>query len=89
MITITITKSAKYFGYIIWSKQQNSQIVKLLNGVKKIRLFFNNIDLGEKNVDWKYHRISIGYRLTRGIPENTENYILTLKENNILKVNCK
>ena len=41
---------------------------------------FNGFDLGEKNIDRKYHRISLGYKLTRALPEAHDTYSVKLKD---------
>lgn len=35
------------------------------NNVEEVFLVFNGKDVGIKRVDWKYRRISIGYKYTR------------------------
>lgn len=82
---LAITKGAKQFGYLIWNKKNNNEIERLLKGRNSVRVNFNCFDLGEKNVDRKYHRISLGYKLTRALPETHNMYFVTMK-NNILEV---
>ena len=82
---LKITKSARKFGYIIWSKRKDDDIKKLINNNEKIFVRLNGFMLGEKKVDWKYHRISLGYNFTRGLPEEA-NYYDMKYTNNILEV---
>lgn len=64
---IRITKSAKQFGYVIWNAKIDATMRSFLNNATTVALSFNGIQLGEKRVDWAYHRISIGYKFTRGL----------------------
>lgn len=87
---IPITKSARQFGYIIWPPQLNKQMDTLLGGAPRVHLIFMGADLGEKNVDWKYRRISVGHRWTRRLADNVSEYILTFakKDGRKLFVEC-
>jgi hypothetical protein len=76
-LTIPITKSARQFGYIIWTPKLNDQLHDFLKGSSHVHLLFQGADLGEKKVDWKYRRISIGYRWTRRLGDDVSQYLLT------------
>lgn len=82
---LVITKSAKQFGYLIWNNQTNDEMEQLLEGRETVRVNLNGFDLGEKNVDRKYHRISLGYKLTRALPISHNMYFIT-KNNDVLEV---
>jgi len=90
-LTIPITKSARQFGYVIWPPNLNDQVGTFLGGTSKVRLYFQGADLGEKNVDWKYRRISIGYRWTRRLSDDVTKYVLSLsdKDSTKLVVECQ
>ena len=90
-LRIPITKSARQFGYIIWPPRLNEQMGAFLEGMPQVHLVFMGADLGEKNVDWKYRRISIGYRWTRRLADDVSEYILTLakKDGRKLLVECQ
>ena len=66
---VKITAGARQFGYLIWSKKTGKELEKALDGRTAINVLLNGFDLGMKNIDYKYHRISLGYRFTRAIPE--------------------
>lgn len=85
---VLITKSARKFGYIIWNKKTSVEINKMLGGKTEIEVIFNGFVLGTKPIDWKYHRISIGYKFTRTLPENAHFYYIELKDS-ILEVTTK
>lgn len=82
---LVMTKSAKQFGYLIWNKKNNDEMERLLEGHETVHVNLNGFDLGEKNVDRKYHRISLGYKLTRAFPKSHNMYLVT-KNNDVLEV---
>lgn len=88
-LVLPITARARKYGYITWTLNLDPTIKEFLNGAPKIRLFFQGTDFGEKKVDWRYHRISIGYRWTRGLPTSVSEYKLQLEDENVLRVVCK
>jgi|BioPla2DNA2_1021312.scaffolds.fasta_scaffold11119_2 hypothetical protein len=82
---ILITKGARKYGYIIWNKSHNEEMEKILAGKESVEVHFNGFNLGEKSIDRKYYRISLGYKLTRAMPKEHDTYSVNLK-NNILEV---
>ena len=84
-IKLPITKSARKFGYFIWNWKTNQEIERILSGKDKVHVFLNGFDLGEKNIDRKYHRISLGFKFTRALPESHDYYAVT-EENGKLEV---
>lgn len=85
---IMITKSARQFGYLIWTGKTEPAIKKLLGDRTSIEVSLNGLSIGVKSIDWKYHRISIGYKFTRALPEMAQYYSLALN-NNVLEVTVK
>lgn len=85
---VPITKSGRKFGYIIWSRKNNAEFEQMLGGLEAIDIYLNGFFLGKKKIDWKYYRISMGYKFTRALPPEVKNYILNF-ENNELKVECE
>ena len=78
-MTIKITQSARQFGYIIWSNKIEPDMKNLLGSRSEIAVTFNGLPLGIKSIDWKYHRISLGYKHTHALPENANAFILELQ----------
>lgn len=79
-MNLMITKGARQYGYLIWNNKTNSDIEKMLNGLQDVRVNFNGFDLGKKNIDRKYHRISLGYKLTRALPAEHNMYSVHFKD---------
>ena len=84
-MNLIITKSARKFGYIIWSKKTDPDMRRILGDIDRITIVFNGLSIGVKMIDWKYHRISIGYKFTRALPQSACVFELKMK-NNILEV---
>lgn len=82
---VDITKGARKFGYLIWTSKINDDFERLFQGKNKIMVRLNGFDLGEKNIDRKYHRISLGYKFTRALSKKHTAFSITLK-NDILEV---
>ena len=83
---IEITKRAREYGYIFWPKNRDGEISSFLGDLQNVNLIFNGEKLGEKNVDWKNRRISVGYKNTRILPKDIKSYSLVLDKPNKLKV---
>jgi len=67
-MNLSITKGARQYGYLIWNNKLNKDMEKMLAGLDNVQVRFNGFELGIKNIDRKYHRISLGYKLTRALP---------------------
>lgn len=79
-MNILITKSARRFGYLIWNSKSLGAMEKLLEGRESIPVIFNGFYLGKKNIDRRYNRISLGYKLTRALPESHNMYSVEIKD---------
>lgn len=77
-MNLSITKSARQFGYVIWSNKNEHEIKKLLGDRSEVFVTFNGLKIGIKAIDWKYHRISIGYKFTRALPETATNFYIAM-----------
>lgn len=85
---IPITKTARQYGYIIWNSDNGKSLESSLSGHEKIHVVFNGVYLGEKNIDRRYHRISIGYKHTRKLPVCENMYLISFKKG-ILNIRTK
>ncbi len=73
-----ITNRARQYGYVIWPKQSDSELRELLAERERIDVILNGQSLGERRVDWKYRRISVGPTATRSLGEDQSRYTLEL-----------
>jgi hypothetical protein len=92
-LIIPMTDNARRFGYITWTLKMDKDIHALLNDVAKVHLFFMGNNLGEKNVDWRYRRISVGSTWTKRLASDASKYILAFTQEgdnkNKLVVECQ
>ena len=76
-VDIAISDRARKYGYIIWPKKQDDEVRGLLNQQETVNVVFNDAELGERRVDWKYRRISVGPSHTRPLRESPSSFRLT------------
>ena len=82
---IPITKGARQYGYLIWNNKIGPTIEKMLAGLTEVNVCLNGFNLGKKNIDRKYHRISLGYKLTRALPKEHDTFSVSYTDE-ILKI---
>lgn len=68
-VRLPITARSRSYGYLIWTKSEDEKMKQLIGNRDNLRIFLCGNDLLEKRVDWKYRRISLGYKHTRRLPE--------------------
>ena len=73
-MNVHITKGARQYGYLIWNSKLDDEIETMLTGLPAVNVRFNGFTIGEKNIDRKYHRISLGYKLTRALPKEHDTF---------------
>lgn len=86
---IEITKRARQYGYIFWRRNQDEDMSRLLGKRDTVELLFMNAEHGKKNIDWRYRRISIGWRWTRSLPLSAKVFVLKISKSNKLEVQCR
>lgn len=80
---IPITKAARQYGYLIWNSKTEPEIEKIFKGLDKVKVIFNNFNLGEKKIDRRYHRLSLGYKLTRALPIDHTIYEIKMNDDGL------
>jgi hypothetical protein len=86
---VEISERAKKWGYLMWPKDQDDDVETLLGSRQDVRLVFRGTDHGQKRIDWKYRRISIGYRWTRMLPKEFSVFVVSLKKGGVLVIDCE
>jgi hypothetical protein len=89
MVEVEITKRARQYGYVFWKYRQNDAMSKLLGNRDAVDVVFMNADQGTKNIDWRYRRISIGWRWTRPLPESMKVFVLKMSKSQKLEIQCR
>jgi hypothetical protein len=74
---IRITDNARRFGYIKWDAKRDGELRAFIGGRNQVHLRFVGGDRGVKMVDWKWHRMSVGWKQTRGLATNATYYELS------------
>jgi len=88
-IIIPITERSRKYGYIYWSKTTTHQVENFLRNRSSVQLVFQGTNHGMKNIDYKYKRISVGWKWTRLLPGSSENFVLSWKDGQTLDVICR
>lgn len=88
-IDLPITDRAREYGYVFWDKKTDQMLRDFLGERDSVSVWFNSTFIGERKIDFKYRRISVGYRFTRGLPLKFTKFVLELDMNGALKVSCQ
>lgn len=72
VVDLTITERCRKYGYVIWPISLDGKVRQLLGHSERMTVILDGKTLGEKNIDWKHRRISIGPKQTRRLsPDDT------------------
>ncbi len=82
-LEIPILERSRKYGYIYWSKNLDAKTNEFFKDVNTVSVVFDGAKLGDKKIDFKNRRISIGWRWTRDLPEKVTEFILTRNGNNV------
>lgn len=88
-LTIPIYERSRKYGYIFWKKQMDTEVQSFLCNLDKAEIWFENSFLGEKKIDWKIRRISIGYSRTRVLSNKVNDFLLKFDKKGVLKITCQ
>lgn len=75
-VLLPIMPNAKKYGYITWNGKVEEKIKELLNNASEVNVTFDSRQIGKKNVDWKYKRISVGSKKTNNVSLTSTQYEL-------------
>ena len=88
-VQIPILPRSKKFGYVIWKRKQDFDVKSCLKDIENADVVFDGEQLGNKRVDWKYRRISLGWRQTREIPSSKKEFTVSLNKEGKLIIKCQ
>jgi len=71
-LLLPLTATGRKYGYIIWPHAKDAEVRALLGEAEELVLVLPGGGQRRARVDWKHHRVSIGYSITRGLPPETE-----------------
>ncbi len=89
MVQLPIIKRARQYGYVFWHSTQDGEMAKLLGKRESVDVTFMNAPTAKKRIDWRYRRISVGWRSTRSLPPSTTMFVLRMSKSNRLEVSCQ
>lgn len=87
-VRVEVTPRALKYGYLFWSHKLDREMKDLLGNRSVIDVWFNKSFLGKKNIDWRYRRISLGWKQTRMIDKRSSFFVLELKDGKSLNIIC-
>lgn len=88
-LAVPITPRSKQYGFIFWSKASEEEVTKFFKNAEKVDVWFQNSYLGTKRIDWKYRRISLGWKRTRALPNEVKYFRITYKKDKSIQVICE
>ncbi len=68
-VVLPLTGTGRKYGYIMWSRSQDESVRGLTGSNEFIALVLPSGLQKHQRVDWRHRRISLGYSLTRALPE--------------------
>lgn len=87
-LSLPITNRCRKYGYLVWPKRQDEEVESVLRRQENIRVIFQSKDLGEKRIDWKYRRISLGPSQTQGLDDTVCTFNVTYQSDRTLNITC-
>jgi hypothetical protein len=86
---IPIKDRSRKFGYIYWTKSLDTSAERFFAGRKVVDVVFQGTSIGEKKVDRKNRRVSIGLAKTRVLDESLTHYRLRFIKDGRLQITCQ
>ena len=84
---LEITNRARTYGYLTWPKKLDAEVAKTLSADREaVQVYLNETFLGQKRIDWKYRRISLGYKYTRALPATARYFNISMGKDGCLVI---
>jgi len=88
-LELPFTECARRWGYLYWNKRIDEKVLSFFGKSKTVEIWWDNSFLGTKRVDWRYRRISIGYRFTRAVSDSVKQFRISPRKDGSFRVVCK
>jgi hypothetical protein len=88
-LRIPFTDRCRKYGYIFWFKQDAKEASRFFGDRDSVVVWLNDSLIGTRRIDWKYHRISLGWAKTRSQPSGAVAFRLSFRRDGSLKVVCE
>ena len=70
-VLLPLTITGRKYGYITWPKDKDPELRRLL-GDGPVTLILPGGVERQRAPDWKHHRVSLGYSVTRPLPDDVQ-----------------
>jgi hypothetical protein len=78
------------YGYFIWPVALDGEMEKIVSRSQQtVVVTLGETVLGEKPIDWKYRRLSLGYAHTRNLPSWVKEFVAIRKRDGGLQIKCE
>jgi hypothetical protein len=85
-LVLPLTDTGRKYGYIIWPKGRDTEVRQVLAQADEVILILPGGAQKKARVDWKHHRVSVGYSVTRALPAETRRVTLSLESSGSTRV---
>ena len=85
-LVIQFSESNRKYGYLHWGYRQDADVREFFGRRKSVSMVLDGLYVGEKSIDEKFRRISIGPAKSRAIPEDITELVLKFSKDGRLQV---
>jgi hypothetical protein len=85
-LVLPLSSTGRKYGYVTWSKGQEPDVRRLLREAGDIDVLLPGGATKRKHVDWKHHRLSVGYKATRNLPTTAQSVRLRMHADGSLEI---
>jgi len=85
-LSLPLTDTGRKYGYIIWPKGKDAEVRQVIGHTDEVPLLLPGGVTKSARVDWKHHRVSVGYSVTRALPPETKRVMLSKEGPGRMKV---
>ena len=79
-VKLAITDPSRKYGYIYWNIKDDARVVAFFEQRETVDVVFCGVPIGQKNVDFKYRRVSVGVGKIKLLPDEAATYTLEFGE---------
>lgn len=88
-LTLPLSERTRKYGYVYWKKALDDDVLRLLADFDTVHVILDGLYIGEKKLDFKNRRFSIGPGKSKLIPSDATVLKLSLLKNGKLNIRCQ
>ncbi len=88
-VEIPCTERCRKYGYLYWSKEYDEVIDKFFAGKLLVKVALGGYLLGDKKVDFKHRRVSLGTIAMKVVPDRCTLFCLSFNRDGNLRIEFK